>query len=128
MAGSKQFTHLDLRLDLLLDNESKDYTVINTHRGLFRYNNHLPFGVSSAPGIFQRAMETLLQGIQNVAVYIDDILVTGTMKEVHQNTLNEVLNRLEEKQVSFYVTISGTCRAQNQCSGSASLTGEGEDY
>ena len=98
LAGGKQFTHLDLSQvyqQLLLDNESKDYVVINTHRGLFRYNR-LPFGVSSAPGIFQRAMETLLQGIQNVVVYIDDILVTGTMEEVHLNTLNEVLNRLKK--------------------------------
>ena len=53
LAGAKQFTHLDLHQayqQLLLD-ESKDYVMINTHQGLFRYN-HLPFGVSSAPGIF----------------------------------------------------------------------------
>ena len=36
---------------ILLDEESKSYVVINTHKGLFRYNL-LPFGVSSAPGIF----------------------------------------------------------------------------
>ena len=41
-------------------------------------------------------METLLQGNQNVVVYIDDILVTGTTEEVHLNTLNEVLHRLKK--------------------------------
>ena len=41
-------------------------------------------------------METLLQGIQNVVVYIHDILVTGTTEEVHLNTLNEVLNCLKK--------------------------------
>ena len=40
-------------------------------------------------------METHLQGIQNVVVYIDDILVTGTTQEVHLNTLNVVLNCLK---------------------------------
>ena len=44
------------------EEESRKYVVINTHKGLFRYNR-LPFGVSSAPGIFQRVMESLLNGI-----------------------------------------------------------------
>ena len=62
LTGDEQFTHIDLSQayqQLLLDYESKDYAVINTHQGLFR-RNHLSFGISSAPGIFQRAMETLL--------------------------------------------------------------------
>ena len=46
------------------------------HKGLFRYIR-LSFGVSSAPGIFQRIMETLLLGIPSVVVYMDDILITG---------------------------------------------------
>jgi hypothetical protein len=47
---------------LLLDEESKQYTTIYTHKGLYQYNR-LPFGVSSAPGIFQPTMENMLQGI-----------------------------------------------------------------
>ncbi len=43
----------------------------------------LPFGVSSAPGIFQRVMESILKGIPGVTVYIDDILVTTTTDEKH---------------------------------------------
>ena len=97
LVGGKYFTYLDLSQayqQLLLDDESKDYIVINTPLGLFRHY-HSPFEVSSASEIFQRAMEPLLQGIQNVVVYIDDILVTGTTDKVHLNTLNEVLNRLK---------------------------------
>ena len=69
--------------------------VINTHKGLFRYNR-LPFGISSAPGIFQRVMENLLRGIPRVIVYIDDILITGDNEEEHLSTLNAVLTRLQE--------------------------------
>ena len=62
---------------------------ISTHNGLFR-DTRLPYGVSSVPGIFQRAIEMLLQGIPGVAVYIDDILITGQNKEVHLKSLQEV--------------------------------------
>ncbi len=35
---------------------TKKYTTINTTKGLFQYES-LPFGISSAPGIFQRTMD-----------------------------------------------------------------------
>ena len=50
---------------------------------------------ASAPGIFERVMESLLRGIQGVVVYIDDILVTGKTKADHLAALDEVLMRLE---------------------------------
>ena len=69
------------------------YITINTHKGLFRYNR-LPFGVSSAPAIFQRAIETLLKDIPGTVVYIDDILVTGKDDEDHLKKLDAVGWRL----------------------------------
>ena len=98
LAGGKTFTKLDMSQayqQLVLDKESRKYVIINTHRGLFRYNR-LPFGVSSAPGIFQRTMENLLQGIPGVVVYIDDVLVTGKSEEEHLAALEETLRRLKE--------------------------------
>lgn len=86
----KQFTKLDLSQayqQILLDEESKKLLVINTHQGLFRYNR-LPFGVSSAPGIFQRTMETILKGIPHVTVYLDDILIMGKTEAEHLQFAN----------------------------------------
>ncbi len=54
----------------------------------------MPYGISSAPGIFQRTMEVLLQGIPGVTLYIDDILVTGKDDQDHLKSLDEVLARL----------------------------------
>ena len=79
----------------MLEEDSRKYVVINTHRGLFRYNR-LPFGISSAPGIFQRVMESLLSGIQGVVVYIDDVLVTGKTEAEHLMALDEVLSQMRE--------------------------------
>ena len=80
---------------LLLDDKSQELVTINTHRGLFQYTR-LPFGIASAPAIFQRTMETVLQGIPGICVYIDDILVTGESEEEHLDHLKLVLQRLED--------------------------------
>ena len=77
---------------LLLDDGSKKYVVINTHKGLFRYTR-LPFGISSAPGIFQRVIESILQGVNGVVVY--DILISESTEEQHLGALDEVLSRLD---------------------------------
>ena len=69
--------------------------VVNTHRGLFRYNRLL-FGISSAPAIFQRVMECLLKGIPGVVVYLDDILITGSSTEEHLATLDKVFQKLQD--------------------------------
>ena len=64
------------------------------HQGLYRYT-HLPFGVVSTPAIFQKTMDTILQGIPNVLCYIDDILVTGTDDDSPLQNLSIVLDRLQ---------------------------------
>ena len=52
-------------------------------------------------------MESLLNGIPGVVVYIDDILVTGTTTEEHLKALDEVLSRLEK---------AGLCLQKQKCS------------
>ena len=96
IGGGQKFTILDLShayQQLLLDEESRKYTTINTHKGLFMYTR-LPYGISSSPGIFQRTMENLLAGIPYVIVRLDDILVSGENDEKHMQNLEEVLKRI----------------------------------
>ena len=62
--------------------ETKQLLVINTQRGLYRYNR-LCFGPSPAPAIFQKLVDNLVAGIPGVAAYLDDIIVTGQTKEEH---------------------------------------------
>ena len=98
LTGGVIFTKLDLSQaysQLALDEESKKFTTIATHQGLFQYNR-LVFGVSTAPGIFQRTMETVLQGIDGVLAYLDDILVCGSSQSEHDQRLAAVLARLQE--------------------------------
>ncbi len=63
---------------------------------LFQYNHlRLPFGISSAPSIFQRTLETLLVGILKVYIYLDDILITGSNEIDLLEILDNVLTTLE---------------------------------
>ena len=80
---------------MLVDENSKEFLTINTHKGLFRYNR-LPYGVASAPYIFQRTMEGLLQGIPSTGVLLDNILITGPSTEEHLDIIEKVLRRLSE--------------------------------
>ena len=101
LAGGKSFTKLDLAhayTQIPLDESSKQYVTITTHKGLFRYNQ-LPFGVSAAPSIFQRIMEGLLQGIPHVSIYLDDILVTGTSEAVHLAIINKGSQLLKRSRI-----------------------------
>ena len=98
LANGKQFTKLDLKHaynQLLLEDDACKYVTINTHRGLYQYKR-LPFGIASAPALFQMTMDTILQGLDGVICYIDDILVTGATPEEHLKNLEAVLKRLQE--------------------------------
>ena len=54
VANAKVFSKLDFQqafLQLPLNENSKQYTTINTSEGLYRFN-YLPFEVASSPAIF----------------------------------------------------------------------------
>ena len=81
---------------MILEPEHWKFTTINTHQGLYQYTR-LPFGIASAPNIFQQAMEKILQGLPKVVCYLDDVLVTGSSDREHITNLEEVFRRLKER-------------------------------
>ena len=96
-AGGQKITKLDLSQayqQVCLAEQAKQYVVVNTHKG-FRYTR-LPYGVASAPGIFKRVMENVLQGLSHTVVYSDDIQITGNYNVTHLKNLKEILFRLEK--------------------------------
>ncbi|KFD67385.1 hypothetical protein M514_20421 [Trichuris suis] len=94
--GGRLFSKLDFAdayLQVEVEDDSKELLTVNTHRGLYRYNR-LPFGVKSAPGIFQQIMDTMIAGLSGAVAYLDDVLVVGRTVEEHNRNLDAVLNRI----------------------------------
>ncbi|XP_064478224.1 uncharacterized protein K02A2.6-like [Ornithodoros turicata] len=78
---------------VLMSPTSRRYLTVNTHKGLFEVNR-LPFGIASAPALFQRIMDNLLKGLDGVICYLDDILITGRTEADHLKNLENLLERL----------------------------------
>uniref|UniRef100_A0A914HTM2 RNA-directed DNA polymerase n=1 Tax=Globodera rostochiensis TaxID=31243 RepID=A0A914HTM2_GLORO len=85
----------DAYLQVELDERSKHLVGLNTHRGLFQYQR-LPFGVKSAPSIFQKLMDELIAGLPGVFVYLDDFVVASANHQDHCSTLRTFFSRLQE--------------------------------
>nr|XP_037282355.1 uncharacterized protein K02A2.6-like [Rhipicephalus microplus] len=79
LAGGKVFTVLDLSTayqQIEVHPDSRPLLTINSHMGLFQYVR-MPYGISSAPAVFQAIMNELLKGLPGVVCYLDDVLITG---------------------------------------------------
>ncbi|XP_053968274.1 uncharacterized protein K02A2.6-like [Anastrepha ludens] len=87
----KYFSKIDLRdayLQMELDEDSKKVLVVNTPLGLFQYQR-LPYGVASAPAMFQKHLEQLLCGVYGCANYIDASFQWKFEQENAFNSLKE---------------------------------------
>ena len=98
--GSSVFTTLDLRSgywQVDLDAESIPKTAFVCHRGLFEFLR-LPFGLTNAPGQFQRLMDYVLGDLigKVCLVYLDDIIIFSKTKAEHKRHVQMVLDKLDE--------------------------------
>ncbi|CAF4178451.1 unnamed protein product [Rotaria sordida] len=112
--GGEKFTKIDLSdayLQVQLDDDSKELLVINTHKGLFRFNR-LPFGIASAPSIFQKIMDQMIAGLDGTICYLDDIIVTGKNTIDHLNNLQQLFIRIRE--YGFHLNKQKCSFLQNQ--------------
>jgi len=72
-------------------------TGFRTRYGLFEFQV-MPFGLINAPSTFQDMMNHIFSDMLDVGVlaYMDDILIYADTEERHDNTVREVLRRLQE--------------------------------
>ena len=102
LEGAKAFAKIDLKSaywQIELDEEARKYSVINTTKGLYQFTR-LQMGMKNASAIFQRAIETVLKGVQGVVIYQDDVLVHAPTKSQLHKRLDAVKKRLMERNVT----------------------------
>lgn len=98
LAGNKFFSNLDFAQaynQMAIDEKSRELLTLVTHRGLVQYTR-LPFGIKTAPSLWQRAVERVLGDIKGIHIYYDDILVAGRTVEEHNHRLETVFKRVAE--------------------------------
>lgn len=105
LAGGIKFSKIDLRqayLQLEIHPDDKKFLTLNTHKGLYAVNR-LMYGIASAPAIWQRTLEQILQGIPGVAIFLDDIVITAHSDGEHLHRLHMVLSKLLKRNIRINV-------------------------
>nr|XP_034301896.1 uncharacterized protein LOC117681450 isoform X2 [Crassostrea gigas] len=98
MTGKKFVSKIDLSKgywQVPMADESKPLTAFSTPSGLYQFRT-MPFGLVNAPATFSRMMRKLLQGMNGVENFIDDVIVFTDTFEEHLHILKTVFERLRD--------------------------------
>ena len=98
LAGSKWFSTLDMASgywQVGMDPTTKQKAAFVTTSGLYEWNV-MPFGLSNAPGTFERLITLVLKGLQFkiCLCYLDDVIVFATSFQEHLKRLEDVIARV----------------------------------
>lgn len=115
LEGFQWATSLDLNMGyyhIRLDPMSRSYCTIVLPWGKYEYQA-LPMGLCNSPDIFQEKMSELMEGLNFVRTYIDDLLViTNGSFEDHLSKLDSVLERVEAAGLKVNAGKSFFCQAE----------------
>ena len=96
--GMRYFSTIDLRSgywQIVLSEMARAKTAFSSRYGHYEWNV-LPFGLSNAPGAFQRRMNKVLRRYLDkfCVVYLDDILIFSETAEEHERHVKTILRAL----------------------------------
>ena len=97
-ANAKVFTKLDASngfWQMKLEDESTNLCTFNTPFGRYKYLK-LPFGISSAPEIYHRTINSLFSHLEGVDTSMDDIIIYGSTPQEHDQRLEATMKVVKE--------------------------------
>ena len=100
--GKKVFSSLDEKdgfWQIPLDQESSFLFIFNSPFGRYRFLR-CPFGISSAPEVFQKR-DQLFGDIEGIHVVFDDLIICGKDEIEHDGILKQPLDRARANNVRF---------------------------
>ncbi|CAI6369196.1 unnamed protein product [Macrosiphum euphorbiae] len=103
LKNARVFSVFDLKdgfWQIKLDLESSKLCTFGTMFGTFCFNR-LPFGINNAAEICQKWNMKVFGGIENVFIYLDDILVFGDTEAQHDCALKQVLDLAMKNNIKF---------------------------
>ena len=98
LKGGCGYSKIDLASaynQIKLSPQSAQRLALSTHKYTL-LQRRLPFGILSAPGYFQDIMNTHFGSLPGVAIYLDDVLVSGINADDHIKNLSLVFNQLKD--------------------------------
>lgn len=103
LANKSYFTTLDLKdgyFQIELNEATSELCTFSTPFGSYKYKR-LPFGIRTAPEIFQKHNEKNFMDIEGASVYIDDIFIAAENEKEHDEILNKVIERARKLNIKF---------------------------
>lgn len=105
LSGAKYFSSIDFSQfyhQLPLSPSDQEKTAFCANDRLYQFTR-CPFGLKNAVAYCSRLMSKVFEGIENVLIYLDDVLVFGRTKEDHDDTLRRVLQTVREHNLSLNI-------------------------
>ena len=83
-----------------LEPSERQYTAFEANGRLYEFT-HVPFGLTNAPACFQRELQKILDPLDGVLHYFDDIVIGGKSKDEHDKCLHAFLDTAEKVGMSL---------------------------
>jgi hypothetical protein len=107
----KYFSKIDLNkgfYQVSIKEADKCKTAFSTNMGKYEFNR-VPFGILNAPKFFHNLISEVVRDMNNVAVFVDDLIIFSKTEEEQLNSIKLILGKFIEKNIFINNEKSSFC-------------------